>query len=81
VLAEQDDAAMRHRLVQKALQTLAPREREILEARRLRDAPLTLKTLSEQHNISRERVRQIEAQAFRKLSQSVRASLPADSET
>lgn len=78
-LAEQDEAAQRHLLVEQALQSLTERERAILQARRLREPPLTLKTLSAQHNISRERVRQIEAQAFRKLSEKVRATAPVAS--
>ena len=77
-LAEQDEAAQRHLMVEQALQSLTERERAILQARRLREPPLTLKALSAQHNISRERVRQIEAQAFRKLSQKVRATAPVE---
>ena len=43
------------------------RDREILVARRLSDPAMTLETLSQKYNISRERVRQIEERAFIKL--------------
>jgi RNA polymerase sigma-32 factor len=46
---------------------LNDRERDMVRERRLRDEPLTLEVLSERYNISRERVRQIEARALEKL--------------
>jgi RNA polymerase sigma-32 factor len=56
-----------------ALEVLNPRERRILEARRLTDDPLTLSTLAAEFSVSRERVRQIEVCAFRKVQREVRA--------
>jgi RNA polymerase sigma-32 factor len=57
------------------LEELTPRERDILEARRLRDDPMTLEDLSVKYDISRERVRQIEVRAFEKLQQKMKAAL------
>jgi RNA polymerase sigma-32 factor len=54
---------------------LTPRERDILEARRLRDDPMTLEDLSVKYDISRERVRQIEVRAFEKLQEKMKAAL------
>ena len=50
-----------------AFAVLTDREREIIAARKLRDEPLTLETLGEQFNLSKERIRQLEAQALRKM--------------
>ena len=50
-----------------ALKTLKDRERFIIENRILADKPLTLEELGEKYNISRERVRQIENAALKKM--------------
>jgi RNA polymerase sigma-32 factor len=49
------------------LETLSPRERYIVEKRYLRTPPTKLRELSEELGISKERVRQIESQALKKL--------------
>ncbi len=50
-----------------ALKTLKDRERYIVENRILADKPLTLEELGTKYNISRERVRQIENAALKKM--------------
>ena len=55
------------------MEELNERERDILEARRLREDPITLEGLSLKYKISRERVRQIEVRAFEKLQKSMLA--------
>ena len=50
-----------------ALKSLEERERFIIENRVLRDNPLTLEELGTKLNISRERVRQIENEALKKM--------------
>ncbi len=50
-----------------AFDALTDRERVILAARKLRDEPETLETLGRQFNLSKERIRQLEAQALRKM--------------
>ena len=50
-----------------ALKSLEERERFIIEKRILRDNPLTLEELGTKLNISRERVRQIENEALKKM--------------
>ena len=50
-----------------AMEVLNPRERHIIEQRILADSPSTLQTLADEFDISRERVRQIEQNALRKL--------------
>jgi RNA polymerase sigma-32 factor len=66
-VAEAQEAGMRHALLAEAMAGLNDRERHILTQRRLIDEPETLEELSQQYNVSRERVRQIEVRAFEKL--------------
>jgi len=54
-------------LMNKAIDILNDREKEILTARRLSEEAVTLDELSKKYKISRERVRQIETKAFEKL--------------
>jgi RNA polymerase primary sigma factor len=60
--------------VRLLVETLRPRERAVLESRYglNGNSPTTLDDLSRQMSISRERVRQIEAQAMRKLRHALR---------
>ncbi|HEX5281577.1 MAG TPA: RNA polymerase sigma factor RpoH [Micropepsaceae bacterium] len=74
-LADAEELDERRTLLATALEELTPRERDILEARRLRDDPMTLEDLSVKYDISRERVRQIEVRAFEKLQEKMKAAL------
>lgn len=58
-------------LLTGAMDTLSVREREIIEARKLRETPATLEELSRIYQVSRERVRQIETRAMEKLTAAV----------
>lgn len=73
--AEQQELSNRKSLLHEAMQSLKPREREILVERRLKEKPATLEELSQIYNISRERIRQIEARAFEKLQDVIQNSL------
>ena len=72
MLAESDEMSKRRELLEAAMKGLNERERHILNERRLRDEPRTLEELSQEYDISRERVRQIEVRAFEKLQKAVR---------
>lgn len=74
-LAERQDMSNRRELLGQALKTLNERERHILIERRLKEEPTTLEELSQQYNISRERVRQIEVRAFEKLQKSMKQQI------
>jgi len=72
IVAEREERDVRHALLQEAMNDLNERERHILAERRLADDPKTLEELSQEYNISRERVRQIEVRAFEKLQRAMR---------
>lgn len=67
--AEEDELGARRELLTQAMSELNDREQRILQARKLRDEPLTLEELSQEFDVSRERVRQIEVRAFEKLQE------------
>jgi RNA polymerase sigma-32 factor len=71
MVADEQERDQRHALLTEAMETLNERERHILTQRRLIDEPETLEALSQQYDISRERVRQIEVRAFEKLSKAM----------
>jgi RNA polymerase sigma-32 factor len=74
-LAEREEMGDRHELLVNAMKDLTERERDIIEARRLRDEPATLEELSQKYGVSRERVRQIEVRAFEKLQRGMKAAM------
>ncbi len=65
--AEADEFDVRMQMLEEAMDALNEREQAIIRARRLEDKPKTLEELSEEWNVSRERIRQIEVRAFEKL--------------
>ena len=65
--ADKQELDSRRVLLKSALTSLNQRECEILTKRKLIDDPLTLEELSNEYNVSRERIRQIEVRAFEKL--------------
>lgn len=74
ILGERQELMYRRELLKSAWGELSERERDIVAERTLRDTPLRLEDLAQRYNISRERVRQIEAAAMTKLKTLVRAA-------
>ncbi len=70
-LAESEELLQRRALLSTALGSLSEREQRIFEARRLSDEPMTLEDLSQEFDVSRERIRQIEVRAFEKVQKAV----------
>lgn len=68
-----DSQELDHRLdlLKDAMGVLNEREAKIFEARRLSETPQTLEELSQEHGVSRERIRQIEVRAFEKVQEAV----------
>ncbi|MDB5593342.1 MAG: rpoH [Hyphomicrobiales bacterium] len=75
LLVDREEADNRLGALRSALGVLNDRERRIFEARRLSEDPITLEQLSEEFNISRERVRQIEVRAFEKVQAAVKTGV------
>jgi RNA polymerase sigma-32 factor len=73
-LAGSEEYESRRTALGLALKVLDDRERHIFEARRLVDPPLTLERLAMKFRISRERVRQIETRAFKKVQKAAHAA-------
>ncbi|MBE6461306.1 MAG: sigma-70 family RNA polymerase sigma factor [Alphaproteobacteria bacterium] len=60
-----------YELLKKHLGKMSERDRAILTARRLQQPVATLESLSQKYGISRERVRQIEERAYKKLRDAI----------
>ncbi len=61
----------RKNLLEKAMNVLNPREKQIIKLRKLTEKPKKLEELSKLFEISRERVRQIEEKAMEKLQKEI----------
>ena len=66
-VSQNQEFKQRQNLFEESIHILNSREKDILYARRLNDEPTTLDKLSKKYKISRERIRQIENNAFDKL--------------
>ncbi len=73
-LVESEEMSRRKSYLTNAMSVLNDRERQIFEARRLREEPATLEDLSSEFGVSRERIRQIEVRAFEKVQKAVQNS-------
>ena len=71
MVAEAEEADVRHEMLAEAMESLNDREKHILTERRLTDNPQTLEELSQVYDVSRERIRQIEVRAFEKLQKAM----------
>ena len=71
IVADAEERVLHNDMLKSAMGELPEREREIIEARFLSHDPITLEKLGERFGVSRERVRQLEARAFKKIQESV----------
>ncbi len=72
IYEQQEELDHRRHLLKEAMKVLDEREVRIFQARRMEEPVKTLEQLSEEFNVSRERVRQIEVRAFEKIQKAVR---------
>ncbi len=72
VAADKEERTIRLGLLGNAMAELNERERHILTERRLADPAKTLEELSQEYDVSRERIRQIEVRAFEKVQKHMR---------
>ena len=73
MVADAHDAAQLRRWLGVAMDALSSRERYIVQERKLIEEPRTLESLGEELELSKERVRQLEASAFAKMRKSLEA--------
>ncbi|HKP58997.1 MAG TPA: sigma-70 family RNA polymerase sigma factor [Polyangiales bacterium] len=71
IFAQAEQSRETHGALQRGLATLSARERAIVEARHLQSEPPTLDHIGRNLQVSRERVRQLEARGYRKLCAAV----------
>lgn len=72
-LMDRGELTARRALMKDALIQLGERERHIFAARNLSDQPVTLETLARHYGVSKERIRQIESGAYKKVVRRVRS--------
>lgn len=73
IYADAEEHHTRQHMLLTAMESLNDREQDIIQSRRLKDAPDTLDVLSKRYGVSCERIRQIEARAMQKLEEAVKA--------
>jgi RNA polymerase sigma-32 factor len=76
-LAASEEFDNRRKTLSDALTVLNKRERRIFETRRLAEEQIALVELADEFGVSRERVRQIEVSAFKKVKNAVRHRVAA----
>ncbi len=74
-LAQEQEREVREQEVHRALQKLNEKETFIIKNRIMSDEPLTLQDIGNRLNLSRERVRQIESEALKKLKKEIGSRL------
>jgi RNA polymerase sigma-32 factor len=67
IVIDRVDNNIRSRWLQEALETLSPREKDIIQHRFLDDGKTTLADIGESYGVTKERIRQIESRALSKL--------------
>ena len=70
--AESEEFLIKKNIMNEAFEVLTEREKDIICERQLNEKPLTLEDLSKKYEVSRERIRQIEAKAFEKLQKTMK---------
>ena len=76
VLAEEQEKKIRGDLVLDALNRLNDKEKYVIQNRVMADSPLTLQEIGDHLKLSRERVRQIESEALKKLKREISPRIP-----
>jgi len=77
-LSQQQEKNIREREVQNALRRLSEKEAYVIKNRIMADSPLTLQEIGNHLKLSRERVRQIESEALKKLKREINPSVYAE---
>lgn len=75
MILEKNEHQKRKALFEKALHQLKPRQQHVIIARRLQDPPKTLEEVGKELDLTSERIRQIENEAFEKLRTLIKKAL------
>ena len=75
ILAKEEEKGIREREIEKAMKRLNEKEIYVIKNRIMSDSPLTLQEIGGHLKLSRERVRQIESEALKKLRKEISPSL------
>jgi len=74
-LLQEQEKKIREREIQKAMKRLNEKEIYVIKNRIMSDEPMTLQEIGNRLKLSRERVRQIESEALKKLKKEISSSL------
>jgi RNA polymerase sigma-32 factor len=77
-LSQEQEKKVREREVQNAMKRLSEKEAYVIKNRIMADSPLTLQEIGDHLKLSRERVRQIESEALKKLKREISPSIYAE---
>jgi RNA polymerase sigma-32 factor len=75
IFAQEEEKGIREREIEKAMKRLNEKEIYVIKNRIMSDSPLTLQEIGDHLKLSRERVRQIESEALKKLKKEISPSL------
>lgn len=75
LMSTMQERSIRTKDVESALTRLNDRERRVVEGRFMSDEPMSLQEIGDELGVSRERVRQIEVEAKKKLQKALSASI------
>jgi len=78
LLAQEEEKKIREQKVSNAMRRLSQKEMYVIKNRIMADEPLTLREIGDHLKLSRERVRQIESEALRKLKKEMGKSIPSE---
>ena len=71
ILAQREEKRIREQVIKDAINRLSEKEAYVIKNRILADSPLTLREIGDHLKVSRERVRQIESEALKKLKKAI----------
>jgi RNA polymerase sigma-32 factor len=78
LLAQEEEKRIREQKVGKAMKRLSEKEMYVIKNRIMADEPLTLHEIGNQLKLSKERVRQIESEALKKLKKEMGRGIPLE---
>ena len=78
LLAQEEEKRIREQKVSNAMSRLSEKEIYVIKNRIMADEPLTLQEIGDHLKLSRERVRQIESEALKKLKKEMNRSIPSE---